>query len=135
MIRMEQVEGEVRGCWCFHMTAGSPKSESAPDKHRTSETTGLLLFPPRPACSLKSFCRFVIHIDSWEAHSNYPNGHFVRVIGPIGDVETETQVVLTENELATASFNKALLRGSGSFIFQCKNVALREGSTNLVNTH
>jgi len=35
--------------------------------------------------------RLLVEIDSWEASSNYPNGHCVRVIGPIGNLETEVR--------------------------------------------
>ncbi len=36
--------------------------------------------------------RIVVAIDSWEADSAYPAGHYVRTLGPIGDRETETEV-------------------------------------------
>ena len=55
--------------------------------------------------------RFVIHIDSWEPNSHYPNGHFVRSIGPIGNIETETEVILIEHELSAETFSKTLLKG------------------------
>ena len=34
----------------------------------------------------------MVAIDSWEADSAYPAGHYVRTLGPIGDRETETEV-------------------------------------------
>ena len=55
--------------------------------------------------------RIVVHIDSWLLHSQYPDGHFVRSIGPIGDIETETAVIMIEHGLLCPSFNKALLNG------------------------
>lgn len=36
--------------------------------------------------------RIVVAIDSWEADSLYPSGHYVRTLGAIGDKETETEV-------------------------------------------
>lgn len=36
--------------------------------------------------------RIVVAIDSWEADSAYPAGHYVRTLGTIGDRETETEV-------------------------------------------
>lgn len=41
----------------------------------------------------------------------YPNGHFVRSIGPIGELETEISTILIEHELASIPFSKALLKG------------------------
>lgn len=35
--------------------------------------------------------RIVVAIDSWEADSLYPSGHYVRTLGAIGDKETETE--------------------------------------------
>ena len=52
-----------------------------------------------------------MHIDSWEEGSQYPNGHFVRSIGPVGDIDTETAVILIEHELSAPPFHKALLEG------------------------
>ena len=36
--------------------------------------------------------RIVVAIDSWEADSLYPSGHYTRTLGPIGDRDTETEV-------------------------------------------
>lgn len=36
--------------------------------------------------------RIVVAIDSWEADSMYPAGHYTRTLGPIGDRDTETEV-------------------------------------------
>lgn len=38
--------------------------------------------------------RIVVAIDCWPRDSRYPLGHFVRTLGPIGDKETENQVIL-----------------------------------------
>lgn len=43
--------------------------------------------------------RIVVVIDSWPADSKNPLGHFVRLLGPIGDPEVETEVVLIEHEV------------------------------------
>ncbi|CAL8089073.1 unnamed protein product [Calicophoron daubneyi] len=53
--------------------------------------------------------RFVVRIDSWDACSSYPNGHFVQSLGRIGDLETETQTLLIEHNLAIRAFNDAQL--------------------------
>ncbi|VUZ43706.1 unnamed protein product [Hymenolepis diminuta] len=48
--------------------------------------------------------RIVVRLDRWDANSNYPSGHFVRSLGPIGELETETQTILVEHNLAHRPF-------------------------------
>ena len=52
--------------------------------------------------------RIVVRIDNWPANSQYPNGHFVRVLGDIGDLEAELDAILVENDIAdcTGPFSK-----------------------------
>lgn len=38
--------------------------------------------------------RIVVAVDSWDRQSRYPSGHYVRVIGNIGDRDTESEVNL-----------------------------------------
>lgn len=40
----------------------------------------------------------------------YPNGHFVRSLGPIGNLETEIRALLVENSLAAPPFTEAQLK-------------------------
>ncbi|XP_063170414.1 DIS3-like exonuclease 1 [Candoia aspera] len=51
--------------------------------------------------------RVVVRIDSWESTSLYPNGHFVRVLGRIGDLEGEIQTILVENSISVSLFSEA----------------------------
>ncbi|XP_034291345.1 DIS3-like exonuclease 1 [Pantherophis guttatus] len=51
--------------------------------------------------------RVVVRIDSWESTSLYPNGHFVRVVGRIGDLEGEIQTILVENSVSVSPFSEA----------------------------
>ncbi|KAM9311270.1 DIS3-like exonuclease 1 [Gastrophryne carolinensis] len=53
--------------------------------------------------------RVVVRIDSWESTSLYPNGHFVRVVGRIGDLEAEIQTILVENSISMSPFSEAQL--------------------------
>ncbi|CAI7992116.1 DIS3-like exonuclease 1 [Geodia barretti] len=53
--------------------------------------------------------RIVVQIDTWSSASQYPDGHFVRNIGPIGDVETETAVIMIEHGLSFPTFSRDLL--------------------------
>ncbi|XP_040081758.1 DIS3-like exonuclease 1 isoform X3 [Oryx dammah] len=51
--------------------------------------------------------RVVVRIDSWESTSMYPNGHFVRVLGRIGELEGEIATILVENNISVVPFSEA----------------------------
>ncbi|RUS18764.1 hypothetical protein BC937DRAFT_88378 [Endogone sp. FLAS-F59071] len=58
--------------------------------------------------------RIVVRIDSWPVSSQYPNGHYVRSLGPIHQLDTEISAILVEHEIsvsqATQGFSEASLR-------------------------
>ncbi|RUS33522.1 hypothetical protein BC938DRAFT_471221 [Jimgerdemannia flammicorona] len=58
--------------------------------------------------------RIVVRIDSWPTTSQYPNGHYVRSLGPIHQLDTEISAILVEHEIsvsqATQGFSEASLR-------------------------
>ncbi|RNA39969.1 Exosome complex exonuclease RRP44, partial [Brachionus plicatilis] len=53
--------------------------------------------------------RIVVSIDCWPRDSRYPLGHFVRSLGPIGDKETENQVLLLEHDVPNYPFPQSVL--------------------------
>lgn len=53
--------------------------------------------------------RIVVHIDDWPAHSKYPEGHFVKVMGSIGDRETESNSILVQYDIPYQPFTPAVL--------------------------
>ena len=55
----------------------------------------------------------VVRMDSWESTSLYPNGHMVRVLGRVGELETEVQTILIENGIHLAPFSDAQVRTRG----------------------
>lgn len=59
----------------------------------------------------KDLCtqRIVVAIDSWPRNSRYPQGHFVRKLGTIGDKETENEVLLLEHDVPHSNFSEAVL--------------------------
>ncbi|XP_032030358.1 DIS3-like exonuclease 1 isoform X8 [Hylobates moloch] len=61
---------------------------------------------PQVSPCLQDF-RVVVRIDSWESTSVYPNGHFVRVLGRIGDLEGEIATILVENSISVIPFSEA----------------------------
>eukprot|EP00124_Ichthyophonus_hoferi_P004414 Ihof_evm1s482 gene=Ihof_evmTU1s482 len=54
-------------------------------------------------------CRFVVHMDGWDQCSLYPHGHFVKSLGGMGDIETETAAVLVEYDISVPPFSPAQL--------------------------
>ncbi|XP_031495106.1 exosome complex exonuclease RRP44 homolog A [Nymphaea colorata] len=53
--------------------------------------------------------RIIVSVDSWDCLSRYPTGHYVRTIGDIGDRDTETEVVLIENDIDSRPFSQQVL--------------------------
>jgi len=53
--------------------------------------------------------RLQVVIDSWNRNSVHPSGHVVREIGPAGDVETETELLLMENDIPVRKFSEAAM--------------------------
>lgn len=49
--------------------------------------------------------RLVVALDSWDAYSKYPRGHYVRTLGVIGDKATENEVILLEHDIPTREFS------------------------------
>ncbi|XP_022315246.2 DIS3-like exonuclease 1 [Crassostrea virginica] len=54
--------------------------------------------------------RIVVRIDSWEIDSQYPNGHFVKTLGPIEDLEAEIAAILLENTIHVGAFSEAQMK-------------------------
>ncbi|XP_057964158.1 exosome complex exonuclease RRP44 homolog A [Malania oleifera] len=53
--------------------------------------------------------RIIVAVDSWDCQSRYPSGHYVRTVGQIGDRETESEVVLIENDINSRPFSSQVL--------------------------
>ncbi|KAL1566673.1 Exosome complex exonuclease RRP44 A [Salvia divinorum] len=53
--------------------------------------------------------RIIVAVDSWDRLSRYPSGHYVRTIGEIGDRDTESEVVLIENDIDARPFSSQVL--------------------------
>ena len=52
--------------------------------------------------------RVVVAIDRWDADSMYPEGHYVRSIGDIGDRSTESDMILLEHDVEWSPFTPAV---------------------------
>ncbi|KAL0289392.1 UNVERIFIED_CONTAM: Exosome complex exonuclease RRP44A, partial [Sesamum angustifolium] len=53
--------------------------------------------------------RIIVAVDSWDRLSRHPSGHYVRTIGEIGDRDTESEVVLIENDIDARPFSSQVL--------------------------
>lgn len=53
--------------------------------------------------------RLLVAIDHWPADSPYPQGHYVRVLGPAGSKEVETQVLLHEFDVPHEAFTPEVM--------------------------
>lgn len=53
--------------------------------------------------------RLLVAIDSWPRTSRYPQGHYVKSLGNIGDKNTENQVLLLEHDVPHLCFTDAVL--------------------------
>ena len=51
----------------------------------------------------------MVAIDDWPVTSRYPIGHYTKTLGPIGDREVETQVLLIEHEIPPNVFSKEVM--------------------------
>lgn len=54
--------------------------------------------------------RIIVAIDQWPRHSRLPQGHFVRILGPLGDKETENEVLLIEHDVPHSKFSQEVLK-------------------------
>nr|CAC39259.1 Rrp44p homologue [Trypanosoma brucei] len=52
--------------------------------------------------------RLSVIIDDWGEHSSFPVGHYVEVLGTIGDKDTEAKVILLENDIPHYDFSEAV---------------------------
>lgn len=53
--------------------------------------------------------RIIVAVDSWDCQSRYPFGHYVRIIGEIGDRDTESEMVLIDNDIDARPFSTQVL--------------------------
>lgn len=53
--------------------------------------------------------KIIVKVDNWKTSSKYPQGHFVSVIGEIGDPYTEGNVILLEHNVEIKNFSKLVM--------------------------
>lgn len=52
--------------------------------------------------------RLVVIIDEWPAWSSMPVGHYIEILGTMGDRDTEAKVILMENDIPHYDFSQAV---------------------------
>lgn len=55
-------------------------------------------------------CKAVVHIDSWDVGSRYPDGHVVGTLGTSRDLEGEMKSLLVEHDISERPFSEAQVR-------------------------
>ena len=61
--------------------------------------------------------RIIVSVDCWPRSSRYPLGHFIRDIGPMGDRDTEEEVLLLEHDVPHLPFRYE------HFVYDCGNLS------------
>ncbi|CAD2219037.1 Dis3-like cold-shock domain 2 (CSD2)/RNB domain containing protein, putative [Angomonas deanei] len=50
----------------------------------------------------------MVVVDDWAQHSSFPTGHYVEILGEIGDKDTEAVVILLEHDIPHYDFSEAV---------------------------
>jgi exosome complex exonuclease DIS3/RRP44 len=53
--------------------------------------------------------KILVTIDRWDVTSRYPEGHFVRALGRVGEKESERESLLLEHNIPYAAFGRAVM--------------------------
>ncbi|GFX84222.1 DIS3-like exonuclease 1 [Trichonephila clavipes] len=111
-----KVVGVLERCWKNYV-ATLPEEEESSSTSKNKER--ILVVPydyriPKIRIATKQADeirnkRIVVRIDSWEKESQYPNGHFVKSLGEIGNLETEVQTLLIEHDIFFREFSQNLI--------------------------
>ncbi|XP_065058694.1 exosome complex exonuclease RRP44-like [Rhopilema esculentum] len=107
-----KVVGIVKRCWRQYCGAISPSGDPKGTRHlfkAVERRIPLIRIETRQAERLMGM-RIIVSIDAWPRTSRYPQGHYVRILGEIGDKETETKVLLLEHDIQDAPFSNLVLK-------------------------
>lgn len=108
----------VRRSWRYYVGQVAPSSVSVEEDTGNSSKTCFVILMDKvlPKIRIKTRKakdllgqRIVVTVDSWPSNSKYPQGHFVRSLGPIEGVEAEREALLLEHDVEYRPFSKAVL--------------------------
>jgi exosome complex exonuclease DIS3/RRP44 len=113
--RCGEVVGIVKRTWRARGYAGSLKEDTQATAGRTSNalfvaadrSTPFISIQTRQAAQLLDKV-IVVVVDEWPVHSRHPLGHYVRTLGKIGELDTESLALLLEYDVNTAPFTAAV---------------------------
>ncbi|KAK7207134.1 exosome complex exonuclease exoribonuclease-like protein [Myxozyma melibiosi] len=113
-----KVVGVIRRNWGFyvgHIDASSISSDAAGTRRQTTvflipmdKRISKIKIRTRRATGLVGK-RILAAVDSWDASSRYPLGHFIRVLGDIESKEAETEALLLEYNVQYQPFTQSVL--------------------------
>ena len=115
-----RVVGIVKRNWREYSGTLRPLSEDRKEEGGTFSKTTRVFIPANPripfihmqtrhSSDLENM-RLIACIDHWDRFSHHPAGHWVRVLGPVGDRDTESKVILHEHGVITREFSEAVMR-------------------------
>ena len=53
--------------------------------------------------------KIIVGFNKWSNYSDKPEGHFIGLIGEIGNLETESKVILMEHNVEIRNFSQQVL--------------------------
>eukprot|EP00794_Sanderia_malayensis_P006904 gene6904-7682_t len=107
-----KVVGIIKRCWRPYCGTLSPAANPKGSRHlfiAADRQIPRVRIETRQAESLIGK-RIIVSIDAWPRTSRFPQGHYVRVLGEIGDKETENEVLLLEHDIPHSAFSKLVLK-------------------------
>lgn len=106
-----RVVGVIKRNWRLYCGTVLPLSSMKGTRHTfvpVEKRIPRVYFETRQASSLVGK-RIIISIDAWPRSSRFPHGHFVKMLGEIGDKDTENEVLLLEHDVPYQSFSASVL--------------------------
>ena len=90
------------------------------EAHRRADDSAVLVVPMDtriPKIRIKSRMdierivgkRLLVEADGWDVGASFPSGHISKIIGPVGDLETEIACLLIEHNIFLPPFSKGAL--------------------------
>lgn len=110
-----EVVANMKRTWRARGYAGSLREDTQATPGRTSNALFVAVERSVPYISIQTRQAaqlmdklLVVVVDEWPVDSRYPLGHYVRTLGKIGELDTESEALLLEYDVNTAPFTSAV---------------------------